>query len=514
MKLRVLILILGLSQAVPAQNLVRNWDFSALVDSSHQIWIGTASSGINNFVGWRRHATPTGQLSYNRGGAHLYARPWDGAFNWNIPGNRDHPLPYVGSGYISLGITLGESYFLNSGFGVSLHLSELLDSLQKDSTYCVELRYRAWNGWYVPNQNYTSGYRACWTHKDLGVFFHTHDTIPIPLGSNQPPPDFSMYAGVVNDKGYITNTEHWEEMRGSFKAKGQERFLFITNVGFGVSPSIQYSFQNDCPNNFQMGFVLVDALMVFNCNDTLLTVDLGPDTLVCPNDSLLLHARWSGFKLEDTVVTYTWYHNDVLLPDTDSVLLATQAGTYRVVVTINHRFRAEARVKVDFYPEEPDTALIPPEITLCLDQQELLFLPDIPYTTYQWTSGETTRRYRIFQPGHFGVTATSPCWQRTDATEVIYENCNSIWIPNAFTPDGDGINDVFEIRGAKFPVKLWIFDRWGNVVYQSEDYQNDWTGIYPNGQPAPGGVYTYKVSWRRSANGSERDLFGTITILR
>jgi gliding motility-associated-like protein len=414
-----------------------------------------------------------------------------------------HPSVLTGLGMPYFNFYINDVLWDPEG-GASFLVGQMIAPLEQDTVYCFEAHFRLASRYVGWPYGYEWGAHSL---DSLGVLFSdTND-----MGTRKPYA-VGIRPHIVNQTGIITDTM-WHKMQGTYRAQGNERYAIIGVFNPLEANMVRVS-NFDSPQFGNHFYSFVDAVFLYNCRDTIFEATLRPDTLVCPNEPLPLHARWSGFKLEDTVVAYTWYHNDVLLPDTDSVLLATQAGTYRVVVTINHRFRAEARVKVDFYPEEPDTALIPPEITLCLDQQELLFLPDIPYTTYQWTSGETTRRYRIFQPGHFGVTATSPCWERTDATEVIYENCNSIWIPNAFTPDGDGINDVFEIRGAKFPVKLWIFDRWGNVVYQSEDYQNDWAGIYPNGQPAPGGVYTYKVSWRRSAHGGERDLFGTITILR
>src|SRR5690606_40339000 len=51
-------------------------------------------------------------------------------------------------------------------------------------------------------------------------------------------------------------------------------------------------------------------------------------------------------------------------------------------------------------------------------------------------------------------------------------------IPNVFTPNGDGVNDYFEIRGlGMFPThRLTVFNRWGNEVYKSSNYQNDWNG--------------------------------------
>jgi len=90
------------------------------------------------------------------------------------------------------------------------------------------------------------------------------------------------------------------------------------------------------------------------------------------------------------------------------------------------------------------------------------------------------------------------------ATEsrIVYVEC-LLSIPNVFTPDGDGTNDVFEIRNIDdYPeADLVILNRWGNVVYESTGYKNDWNGgdltegvyfykLYPNGRKYETGMYS------------------------
>ena len=70
---------------------------------------------------------------------------------------------------------------------------------------------------------------------------------------------------------------------------------------------------------------------------------------------------------------------------------------------------------------------------------------------------------------------------------------NEVFAPNAFTPNGDGLNDHFEIYGdpCETGANLRIFNRWGSLVYETnEPYQKFWDGNF-NGQQAPSGVYTY-----------------------
>ena len=61
-----------------------------------------------------------------------------------------------------------------------------------------------------------------------------------------------------------------------------------------------------------------------------------------------------------------------------------------------------------------------------------------------------------------------------------------------FSPNGDGVNDVFYIEGLEaYPnAQLTVFNRWGNQVYRSDSYKNDWTGLW-EGKLLPDGTYFY-----------------------
>ena len=74
---------------------------------------------------------------------------------------------------------------------------------------------------------------------------------------------------------------------------------------------------------------------------------------------------------------------------------------------------------------------------------------------------------------------------------------DDLFVPNVITPNGDGLNDFFTIRNLPFfaPVQLKIYNRWGSLVYDTDSYQNDWSG---SGLAAG----TYFV-WLRTARGQE-----------
>lgn len=94
--------------------------------------------------------------------------------------------------------------------------------------------------------------------------------------------------------------------------------------------------------------------------------------------------------------------------------------------------------------------------------------------------------------------------------EVIYL---PIYIPSAFSPNGDGTNDVLYVRGAGISVmNLIIYDRWGNVVFQTQDRSIGWDGTI-DGKNANSDVYGYQFSATRP-NGEVVELKGNITLMR
>jgi gliding motility-associated-like protein len=86
-----------------------------------------------------------------------------------------------------------------------------------------------------------------------------------------------------------------------------------------------------------------------------------------------------------------------------------------------------------------------------------------------------------------------------------------LFIPNVITPNNDGFNDFWHIENIQFfpSNKLVILNRWGDLVYESLYYNNDWNGEYGNGL-LPAGTYYYILDL-----GQEYGIFkGDVTIIR
>jgi gliding motility-associated-like protein len=84
------------------------------------------------------------------------------------------------------------------------------------------------------------------------------------------------------------------------------------------------------------------------------------------------------------------------------------------------------------------------------------------------------------------------CQSGVDTLRITYLDLN---IPNAFSPDGDNVNDFFEIKGIESygPAKIVMTNRWGEIVYESDNYMNDWNAKNKNGQELTNDTYYYQL---------------------
>ncbi|WP_439882548.1 invasin domain 3-containing protein [Pontibacter sp. MBLB2868] len=112
------------------------------------------------------------------------------------------------------------------------------------------------------------------------------------------------------------------------------------------------------------------------------------------------------------------------------------------------------------------------------------------YTPAKGYVGDDSFKYQVCDDGDPKLCA--------EATVSIQVKQGLVFIPEGFSPDGDGENDVFTIYGAEdYRVSLKIFNRWGTIVYENKDYKNDWDGAANNGvvlgNKLPDGTYFYIV---------------------
>ena len=259
---------------------------------------------------------------------------------------------------------------------------------------------------------------------------------------------------------------------------------------FVVSQQIRY---RTCIYEYQLPIRVFDEGIDFDL----------PDTILCPDDSLhiALPTKFQNIRWSDG--------------DTAHAKIITSPGLYSfeaqnsVGCPLSDSFTVQ-----QFSPY--DVRIHPRDTTICDDAELQLSLPLLPSTRYLWNTGDTTAQITVADSGIYSVVIQSACGTLSDTVTVYLRSCNvAVFVPNAFSPNGDGINDVWQPypRNAQI-TSIRIFDRWGNLLYAYPPAIEPWDGTFLNA-PLPPAVYTYVIQCQSTIDPTQQfTLTGTVTIVR
>ncbi|MEE4175983.1 MAG: gliding motility-associated C-terminal domain-containing protein [Bacteroides sp.] len=217
-----------------------------------------------------------------------------------------------------------------------------------------------------------------------------------------------------------------------------------------------------------------------------------------------------------------WYQNTNPLQGNPVAVFVEEPGdhTFRFEATDSFGCLYDTTVTVYIRPLPEAEILSELELPFCEGDSTLLTVSAInnatPLFSYQWSFNNVEIPGAVYDtlmaktPGTYTVQVTdeeTACFDFFDL-DVTQQNCD-LTIPNVFTPNGDGINDYFEILNLEYyQAEMVIFNRWGKKVYEHSDYFNNWW----DGEGAPDGTYFYILTYSR---GEERkNTEGVITIVR
>lgn len=249
------------------------------------------------------------------------------------------------------------------------------------------------------------------------------------------------------------------------------------------------------------------------CNETKnFAVDLNPtpalsvnSASVCVGEHALLTATPStngGF--------YKWQPGN---HTASSISISPAAGsTYTVTYTLNGCSISET-AKVDVKPSP--SATITPSSTYVAEGDELT-LTASGGESFLWGEGSFGSMIRLHpsESAEYCVTASNSNGCKSDAclkVDVVKES--SLYVPNTFTPNGDLLNDVFLIPTTNLiEYNIKIFDRWGNLLFESNDVTICWDGTY-RGKEVAEDVYVYAITGK-GIDKAEYEKRGHVTILR
>jgi len=195
--------------------------------------------------------------------------------------------------------------------------------------------------------------------------------------------------------------------------------------------------------------------------------NLGPDKDLCRDTELTV--------TPGPFTSYLWQDMS-----TQNTFTINTTGLYWVMTTNSFNCSATDSIRINAIIQPPKNFLKSTD-SICL-YDKLLLKPLNNFSSYLWSTGATQNNITIGAPGQYWLKATDAkgC-SGTDTITVLPKQCTTgVFIPTAFTPNGDGKNDFFKaiVHGKLQSFKLQIFDRTGQLIFQTSDPAKEWNGLY------------------------------------
>ena len=314
----------------------------------------------------------------------------------------------------------------------------------------------------------------------------------------------------------------------SYSAPGQYNIMLVTDEGLPTQ-------QNVCKRITVM---------------PPLSVNLGNDTLVCSGKTVTLDAgpgdsvyQWSNGSATQTIQTDKpgtyWVHviNRWKCEASDTIFITQMPAVVNSIDTtvcygIEYHAGNHVHGITGTYtdtlrsPAGCDSVLIShlavkPEIPLDLGGnrsicpgETIMLHATYPGSTYSWQDASSDSVYLVTQPGIYWVHVTYDNCTTGDTVRIT--DCPAeLWFPTAFTPNGDGNNDLFRPKGISISnFHMMIFDRWGQMLYETKYMEKGWDGTAAHSL-CPPGTYTFIATYEGTENpGDTKKVTGSFSLVR
>jgi len=238
--------------------------------------------------------------------------------------------------------------------------------------------------------------------------------------------------------------------------------------------------------------------------ETIPEPNLGEDIKICEFDTLII--------LDPNVVdaSYLWSTGEQ-----SETIEIDEFGVYWVEVEKNGCFnsdtiRIDSNLSINLNNWENS-------VVKCIDDTVKIGLVNDPNFSYEWNTGELTSFIKVYEEGKYDLTIRHEDCEKVASIDVVNEICCETFWPNAFSPDGDGVNDFFfPIHGCELgTMHVEIYDRWGKQFYSSNDIEFQWNGLTNTGQEVQKGIYTYIAEFTYSGvDDYEQRVVGSVILIK
>ncbi|MET0461941.1 MAG: gliding motility-associated C-terminal domain-containing protein [Chitinophagaceae bacterium] len=243
-----------------------------------------------------------------------------------------------------------------------------------------------------------------------------------------------------------------------------------------------------------------DTLTVLN-TWPLPVIDLDKTSHLCIGESRTFNAG--------TFNSYLWHDGS-----TQPTFTANTTGTYYVTVTDQRSCEGTDTAVIRTIAQNP-SGFLPPDTAIC-SYGSFLLKSNANYRSYLWNTNSTASSISITSPGNFWlqVKDNNGCVGK-DSIKVDPKKClEGFFAPTAFTPNNDGHNDAFKpyALGNVVSYRLSVFNRWGQMVFQTTDPNKGWDGKFA-GVQQDSNVFAWICTFRFEGQ-EERNEKGTVTLIR
>ena len=226
-----------------------------------------------------------------------------------------------------------------------------------------------------------------------------------------------------------------------------------------------------------------------------LITHISPDTTICMGDSAILIAGATGGYGK---YTYKWKPSN----DTTSSIVVKPTSSSEYFVFVGDACKTfTVRDTANVFVSKPPVSF--KYVGTPIIDDTINFINESPkYPKYSWDFGNGTRSNErdpslsYSDSSVYNVVLTiqdSIGCKNSDSAKIQIYYPYSLYVPNSFTPNGDGLNDYFmPIMKSVVTVDFTIYDRWGEIIYYSTELRPRWDGTY-KGVPVSNDTYTYKI---------------------
>jgi len=231
-------------------------------------------------------------------------------------------------------------------------------------------------------------------------------------------------------------------------------------------------------------------------------INLGPDTLLCEDEEIILDAFLPG-------ATYLWQDST-----TASTIDVNSPGNYSVERNFEGCVQKDS---LSVIPTFPDIDL-GRDTTLCLGDSLPLFF-DVEGVSFMWDDGSNEFDRILMEEGIYTLNVFNRCQSFDDTLRLNYVDCTcQLFIGNVFTPNADGVNDNFApaFNCTLGTYNFQVFDRWGNQVFETSAQGETWDGRDSNNGEYQEGVYYWKLRYKGNDRWNQETIVkqGYVTLLK